>query len=480
MAQRWAGASWSVRAEGQDWLLCGLVVALGAVLFTVSPVPGQQPDPQARSEYCRWKDFQIPFGASDPRIARVHLYVSEDLGRTWLYRTTATPSQGHKYFEFHAERDGWFWFAVQTEDSNRQLNPAKIDAQTPPSLKVCVDTLAPRVTLQAIAAPAGQAGVSWIVQDDNLNNLKQGKVGTLVLEYRVAGRDLTWTPVPADQKAVGQAFWNAPGAGPLDVHLRVSDDAGNSGEVTAQVTPGATGPGGVVTGGGSGSGPASPTTSALKRQFTNSKRVNLKYSLQDVGKSGVSVIEVWNTTDGRSWQLLKPWRDIPKELDKPLAIPLTFDREGLYGFTLIPRSGVGRGAAGPQTGDDAQIWIEYDATPPVVRLSTVEVGRGADDGKLLISWTADDKNMDRTDPCITLSYAEDAKGPWIPFARDLANDGFTSWKMDATTPFQFYVRVEAKDKAGNVGKADTLDRVKVDLNQPKAQVSGIEALPVSP
>jgi hypothetical protein len=51
--------------------------------------------------------------------------------------------------------------------------------------------------------------------------------------------------------------------------------------------------------------------------------------------------------------------------------------------------------------------------------------------------------------------------------------------MDAQVPFQFYVRVEARDKAGNVGKADSADRVKVDLNQPKASVSGIEALPVN-
>ncbi len=471
MERRRASAIWCNRAGR---LLPGLV----AFLLAVGPAWAQPADP-VRTEYCRWKEFQIPFNAADPRIARVHLYVSADLGRSWVFKTTATPAQGHKYFEFRAERDGWYWFAVQTEDSARQTNPARIDSLTTPSLKVCVDTTAPRVTVQPIAAPAGQAGVSWIVQDENLNNLKQGKSGTLVLEYRVAGRDLTWTPVTADPKAVGQALWTVAAAGPLEVHLRAYDDAGNVGEVTAQVTPGAATLGSAVSGGGNGSG-TNPLTGAPKRQFTNNKRVNLKYSLQDVGKSGVSVIEVWNTTDGRSWQLLKPWKDIPKELDKPLAIPLTFDREGLYGFTLIPRSGVGRGAPGPQTGDDAQIWIEYDATPPVVRLSAVEVGRGADDGKLMVSWSADDKNMDRADKCITLSYAEDVKGLWTVFAKDLPNDGFYSWKMEAAVPFQFFVRVEARDKAGNVGKADTLDRIKVDLNQPKAQVNGIEALPVGP
>ena len=103
-----------------------------------------------------------------------------------------------------------------------------------------------------------------------------------------------------------------------------------------------------------------------------------------------------------------------------------------------------------------------------------------DEGKLLISWSAQDKNLDRADRSVTLSYAEDLKGSWTPFAKDIPNDGFYSWKMDSTVPFQFYVRVEARDKANNVGKAESVDRIKVDLNQPKASISGIEVRPEGP
>ena len=35
-------------------------------------------------------------------------------------------------------------------------------------------------------------------------------------------------------------------------------------------------------------------------------------------------------------------------------------------------------------------------------------------------------------------------------------------------PYQFFVRVEAIDLAGNVGEAITLERVKVDLSLPKS------------
>jgi hypothetical protein len=449
-----------------------LLAGLCALLLCLSPSAADV-DPPVRTEYSRWSAFNIPFSAGDPRIVRVHLYAWDDTSRTWRWQTTAEPSKGHRWFEFQAGREGWYSFAVQTEDAARQLYPARMDATTPPSMKVCVDTEKPRVSMQGIAAPAGQAGLSWVVQDENLNTLRQGKPGTLQLEYRAAGRDTTWTAVNADQRAVGQALWSVPGIGLLEVRLRVADDAGNIGESAITITPGVAGGTAASLGAGPDARPLAGTA-ARPPLYTNNTRVNLKYSLHDVGKSGISVVEVWNTTDGRSWQLAKPWRDIPKDFDKPLGIPITFEREGLYGFTLIPRSGVGRGAPPPQPGDDAQVWIEYDKTPPAVRLISVEVGRGADEGKLLIAWSATDKNLDEHP--ITLSYAEDPKASWTPFARELANDGFYTWKMDTNVPFQFYVRAEARDRAGNVGKADTVERVKVDLNQPKANVSGIEPL----
>jgi hypothetical protein len=42
-------------------------------------------------------------------------------------------------------------------------------------------------------------------------------------------------------------------------------------------------------------------------------------------------------------------------------------------------------------------------------------------------------------------------------------------------PYQFYVRVEAVDRAGNVGGDETRKPVIVDLSQPKVQVIGVGA-----
>jgi hypothetical protein len=45
-------------------------------------------------------------------------------------------------------------------------------------------------------------------------------------------------------------------------------------------------------------------------------------------------------------------------------------------------------------------------------------------------------------------------------------------------PFQFYLRVECTDQAGNVGISASASPVKVDQNLPKARVVGVEVAPV--
>jgi hypothetical protein len=40
-------------------------------------------------------------------------------------------------------------------------------------------------------------------------------------------------------------------------------------------------------------------------------------------------------------------------------------------------------------------------------------------------------------------------------------------------PYQFLVKVEAVDTAGNVGEAVTTELVKVDLSQPKARILNV-------
>ena len=205
--------------------------------------------------------------------------------------------------------------------------------------------------------------------------------------------------------------------------------------------------------------------SAGELKYIGSKRVSLNYDVQEVGRSGVSTIELWYTEDGRNWTkyLEKNEGDNQKSIVWPVA------GDGIYGITLVAKSGVGFGDRPPQTGDRPQMWIEVDTEKPVVKIGPVAVGTGRDKGKLNITWSASDKNL-ATAP-ISIYYAEQFAGPWEPITKQrLPNSGQYIWTMPADVPYQFHLKVEAVDRAGNIGDAVTDSLIKVDLSQPKARI----------
>jgi hypothetical protein len=186
----------------------------------------------------------------------------------------------------------------------------------------------------------------------------------------------------------------------------------------------------------------------------------------------VSSVELWYVLhQGRTWTKLNDYAiDYKAGFEAPQSKKLTFEvnDEGIYGITLVAKSGVGLGDRPPQIGERPQFWIEVDVTKPIVQLQDVKVGSGFDKGKLTIDWKATDKNLAAMP--IRLSYAEDKAGQWHTIADKLLNNGRHVWKMPEQLPYQFYVRVEAVDRASNVGEAITLERVKVDLSLPKAKI----------
>src|SRR5262249_48963814 len=160
----------------------------------------------------------------------------------------------------------------------------------------------------------------------------------------------------------------------------------------------------------------------------------------------------------------RSWNKYPRPNEEPGQKSITFEvaGEGLYGVSMVAKSGVGLSVRPPQIGDRPQLRIEVDLSKPVVQLYSVTVGQGEDKGKVNIAWQARDKNL-KSQP-ITISYAEQVGGPWVPIAQNLANSGRHVWILPERVPFQFYVKVEAADAAGNIGEAVTDHLVKVDLS----------------
>jgi hypothetical protein len=440
--------------------LCGFLAV--ALLFLARGTASAQGN-NVELSYASQRAFKIPFQVdpNDRRIQQVQLHVSEDQGRSWNQYASLSPID-QRFFHFQTNRDGVFWFAVRTVDRDGKAYPANLE-QLQPSLKIFVDTQMPAVNLKPLAAGGTSVGVEWQVADQNLD------LTTLKLDYRPTGA-MTWEPLAVDQVAQGKRIWNPATNAPLQVRLRVMDKAGNPGEGTTTVAVGAGG--GAVQAplnDGYAGGPTTPAGGAVR--IVNSTRISLNYELKDVGPSKVSLVELWYTEDGRNWQKYSEEK-IGADVRTPSTYVVNVKGEGVYGLTLLARSGVGLGDPPPKVGDAPQIWVEVDLTKPVVQLKGIEVGRGADSGNLTITWSASDKNFNRQP--ISLSYAQTVDGPWQSIASNLENTGRFVWRMPPGVPYQFHVKVEAADKAGNVGNSQTQEMVKVDLSSPKVQVIGVE------
>jgi hypothetical protein len=208
-----------------------------------------------------------------------------------------------------------------------------------------------------------------------------------------------------------------------------------------------------------------PTPPAVR--LVNSKRITINYEVKDVGPSGLSAVELWSTQDGKSWKK----RDVSATAQPPYAVEVK--EEGLYGFTLLARNGIGLGKEAPKSGDLPQIWVEVDMTKPVVELTGVNASVKGQSQNVIIKWKATDKNLGPKP--ITLSYAVKEGGPWQVIAANVPNSGRYVWPLLPEVPARFRVRVEATDLVGNVGFAQTPKPVLMDRSQPTVSILTVEA-----
>jgi hypothetical protein len=199
-------------------------------------------------------------------------------------------------------------------------------------------------------------------------------------------------------------------------------------------------------------------------RLVNTKRITLNFEVKDVGPSGLANVELWYTQNCRDW----------KKYDAPTnskAYVVEVDEEGMYGFTLVARSGLGLSKEAPVSGDQPQVWTIVDLTPPEVQLT--EVAPNADAKQVTIAWKASDKNFSRTP--ISLSYAETEAGPWRIIAANLENIGKYTWSMPAGTPAKFIVRAEATDLAGNVSRVEWKKALLLDNSTPTVSITNVES-----
>ncbi|HEV3144192.1 MAG TPA: hypothetical protein VGZ47_09935, partial [Gemmataceae bacterium] len=126
----------------------------------------------------------------------------------------------------------------------------------------------------------------------------------------------------------------------------------------------------------------------------------------------------------------------------------------------------------PQTGDYPQQWVEIDTVPPQVRLAQPVLGNDANGGKVVLRWSATDKNFDH-EP-ISLYYSESQDGPWKAITEKHANRGEYVWYFPKDAPLRVYFQIKAVDRAGNTSICKTEQPLVLDPAEPRAVITGVE------
>ena len=139
--------------------------------------------------------------------------------------------------------------------------------------------------------------------------------------------------------------------------------------------------------------------------------------------------------------------------------------DGLYGVRVKANSN----GQPPQAGEAPDCWIEVDTIAPTVRLMPPTLGAGADAGTLTVQWVVHDKNL--APESIAIYHASRPDGPWLPIATGLRNEGSYRWLIPAGIGAEVFLKLEAVDRAGNVGRS--ILNEPVAMPQPKVRVLNV-------
>ena len=217
-------------------------------------------------------------------------------------------------------------------------------------------------------------------------------------------------------------------------------------------------------------GNAAPREELRNTQLINSTQISLDYEVPKVGPSGIKSVKLYmSRDDGRSWEELADH----KAAQGPISANLP--GEGVYGFRLVVESGAGLSRGAPLPGDAPELRIEVDQTPPYLELYAPAPDPNTRD-TLILRWNATDKNLAPSP--ITLEYSTSKEGPWVPIAQNIPNSGTYPWKLNQRLPYRVFVRVTARDLAGNVGEVKSPEPQLIDLTKPEGHLIGIKSTSV--
>ncbi len=203
--------------------------------------------------------------------------------------------------------------------------------------------------------------------------------------------------------------------------------------------------------------------------LVNSHTFDLQYEIKAPAASEVSSVELWATLDrGRSW------RNEGFDADRQSPFRVRVDQDGTYGYRIVIRNASGFRGWPPNSGVPPEQWIVVDTVRPQLTLLgvTAQAPGAGQGGSHLIRWEARDQQIDPRG--ISLYYAARPGDPGILIASRLENTGSYQWQPSGELPSRVYLRLEARDRAGNVSSVETPRPVVVRPPMPTGHIHGAQ------
>jgi hypothetical protein len=246
--------------------------------------------------------------------------------------------------------------------------------------------------------------------------------------------------------------------------------------------------------GGVGFAPPSPPRGALPPvRIVNKREVKIEFEVAKFGPSGLGGADVYVTlNEGASWNRVagEPPVTLPPTIDTASNVPVRgsvsvqLPNEGIiYGFIIAIKSRAGRARPAPHAGEPPQLRLELDLSVPKAEMyePRPEPRQG---NTLLLLWNAADRNL-AANP-ISLEWADRKEGPWNRIGNEnLPNalppgvppmervTGGYLWRLPEHAPPHVFLKLTARDTAGNVALALTDRPVLIDLSVPETNVIGV-------
>ncbi len=210
---------------------------------------------------------------------------------------------------------------------------------------------------------------------------------------------------------------------------------------------------------------------ATQPKLVGSRTFALEYDLDDTGRSGVSRVELWGTRDGG-----QTWNRYAVDGDNRSPLVATVDDEGLYGVKILVQAASGVAVTPPRAGDEPELWVSVDLKRPIIEITSIQHGEGNLADHLILQWRVQDNNLEPRP--IALFFSSRPTGPWSAIATNLEDTGQYAWRVERYVPTRIYLRIEARDVAGNLAAFQT--REPVEFTSPQLTGRLRPATPAGP